>query len=748
MSRTPEHDRLSQLHAAGKISNQELDELRAAIERIDAAPQGRSTAHQRLVEQLLNGEISAAQFFYQVSDDGEAPLPTIPRRKPIEREPPQPGEILAYRFRLLEPVGEGAMGICWLAEDFEIRDGERVVLRNVCIKVLPPMLQADRSELRRFDKIFGQVHGLQHPNLCPVYLLETDQRYGRFLVMKYIKGMTLNEYRDAYVDKHGTFPLEEVARILKPVAEALDYIHSQDLLHRDIKPANLLISDDGSDIQIVDLGLVAAIHSSLTRVSKEPRDRAGTAAYMAPEQWLGQRLTGAADQYALAVVAYELIAGDLPFDCDNDIAWAHSAIHGPVPPVVSQTDAVNAALQQGLAKQPGQRFGTCTEFRAVLAGESEQSAASNEPDPLLPPEPEEMRTLAAKVRDEERKLLMFVSHEPEGHSILRAAFAENPPAGTASTIKRLSELPSSAKLRLDEIKDTLDYRHHFKKEFLDAERRHLDTVIQHMLDDPEHAASTSSLLFAKYERSLTARFPGWSRNVILKHFESKHREWTESGWPRVRNSDDVSQLEKFAKRFPNSRYCLTARERIAEHERLVAERKAQKEEETRQQERRAKEEATRKAKTQAAARRQERAGHIIGHGFIGAIIVGVSGLFSGWIGWATAFASAVLLALAIMYCIPFYAIPCALLGAICGRKGAIVGAIIGCTIAVIIGIFMFFGFASQGIPLSMFGLDSEMKVQTWIEASVWQWDTLEGVVGGAIIGAVGGVLIGISTADK
>jgi serine/threonine protein kinase len=171
--------------------------------------------------------------------------------------------------------------------------------RAVCVKLLPPEVQHDLTELGRVREMFQKVHALQHQHLCPVYLLGSDPLCGEFLVMKYIDGQTLSEYRRSYVEQHGEFPLTEVVRVLTPVAEALDYVHSQGLIHRDVKPANIMVSRDGQTVQVVDLGLAAEIQGSMNRVSKGARDIAGTAPYMAPEQLNGDPLDGKCDQYAL-----------------------------------------------------------------------------------------------------------------------------------------------------------------------------------------------------------------------------------------------------------------------------------------------------------------------------------------------------------------------------------------------------------------------------------------------------------------
>ncbi len=188
--------------------------------------------------------------------------------------------------------------------------------------------------------------------------------------MKYIDGMNLLEYRDEYIAEHGEFPVSEVERILKPVAAALDYAHQpgkvhngvKSVIHRDIKPENILISRDGREIQIVDFGLAAQVRMSLTRVSKVEMDSVGTRSYMAPEQWRGQFQDSKTDQYALAVVAYEMIADRLPFEVADPFQLRECVLNEPIPALADQSEIVNQALARALSKQREERFESCSQF--------------------------------------------------------------------------------------------------------------------------------------------------------------------------------------------------------------------------------------------------------------------------------------------------------------------------------------------------------------------------------------------------
>jgi serine/threonine protein kinase len=282
--------------------------------------------------------------------------------------------VVIGNFQLQSELGRGGMGEVWKAWDTK-------AARPVVIKLVPPELQHADEEMARVKAAFQRTHALNHQHICPVYLLDHDRRFGWYVVMKYIDGQTLSAYRATSVAQHGCFPLEQVVRLLRPIAEALDYAHGQKAIHRDIKPENILVLGQGEDMQLIDFGLAAEIRSSVTRVSQVRMEISGARPYMAPEQWRGDYQDQRTDQYALAVVAYELLAGRLPFDStDFDILRA-CVLNDPPPPIQDQPDAVNRALMLGLAKRREERFPTCLEFiQAIAAGaQSVLMASSNEP---------------------------------------------------------------------------------------------------------------------------------------------------------------------------------------------------------------------------------------------------------------------------------------------------------------------------------------------------------------------------------
>ncbi len=281
-----------------------------------------------------------------------------PNRPSAFGAPMSPGDML-QEYRLETLIGEGSFGQVWKAYS----DVEE---RHVAVKLLPPALSRDMEEVERVRQCFRRIHSLQHEFICPVYRMGQDTVHGYYLVMKYVEGVGLNTWRGSFGPKGPTAEL--AAELVRMAGEGLDYAHAQKVLHRDIKPGNLLCSAGGDNLQIVDFGLAEQIHSSMSRISGDGGDRAGTPAYMSPEACSGERQDGRSDQYSLACVAYYLFSGRPPFEGN---IWAVMSGHRdrPPAPVPGLPVAANAALLRGLAKRPEQRFASCEEFaRALRAG--------------------------------------------------------------------------------------------------------------------------------------------------------------------------------------------------------------------------------------------------------------------------------------------------------------------------------------------------------------------------------------------
>ena len=261
-------------------------------------------------------------------------------------------------YLLEEEVGAGGMAVVFRARD------ERLG-RPVAVKVLAPGLAGDEEFRRRFLREARAAAAVDDPHIIPVY--EAGQAGGvLFLAMRYVSGGDVR----GLLRREGSLPLGRAAAIISPVACALDAAHGAGLVHRDVKPANMLIDarpGRPDHVYLSDFGLAKAGSASvLTGAGPGP----GTVAYMAPEQIQGQQVDGRADQYALGCAAFELLAGGVPFERDQDMAVIYAHLSEPPPPLSARRAGLppplDEVLGRALAKAPEDRYASCGEFAGAL----------------------------------------------------------------------------------------------------------------------------------------------------------------------------------------------------------------------------------------------------------------------------------------------------------------------------------------------------------------------------------------------
>ncbi len=261
------------------------------------------------------------------------------------------------RYRLLEKAGVGGMSEVWKAEDQTLK-------RTVAVKVILGPVASESTFRERFLREARLVAGLEHPNVLPVFdygSATIDGEEVSYLVMPLVAGGSLKG-RVA-----GPVPPALAVTWLSAIASALDHAHAKGILHRDVKPGNVLMDSQGRPL-LADFGLArsAEVSSGLTATGTV----LGTPLYMAPEQATGAALSGRADQYALAVIAFELLAGRVPFSAQSPLAVLHQHVTAPPPPLSSvlpdTPPAVDAVLARGLSKEPADRFASCGAFVAAL----------------------------------------------------------------------------------------------------------------------------------------------------------------------------------------------------------------------------------------------------------------------------------------------------------------------------------------------------------------------------------------------
>ena len=243
---------------------------------------------------------------------------------------------------------------------------ERSLHRQVVVKLLPPQLTSEVSAAR-FEQEIQVAARLQHPNILPVLSAGAKDDL-LYYIMPYVPGESLRHR----LTRERKLPVEDAARILAEIADALAYAHSQGVVHRDIKPENILL--EGSHAVLTDFGVARALVAAASGAGRftDTGVVVGTPAYMSPEQAAGEHhIDARSDVYALAVVGYEMLSGALPFEGATARALLAAQLTALPKPVRSvRTDIpphVSAAIDRALAKDPNQRFPGGAEFRDALA---------------------------------------------------------------------------------------------------------------------------------------------------------------------------------------------------------------------------------------------------------------------------------------------------------------------------------------------------------------------------------------------
>jgi serine/threonine protein kinase/tetratricopeptide (TPR) repeat protein len=279
--------------------------------------------------------------------------------------PGQFTQSLEGRYTLTRQLGAGGMATVYLAHD--VRNG-----RQVAIKVLREHLAATLGPERFLQEIRTTAR-LQHPHILP--LLDSGEAAGQlFYVMPYVAGETLR----ARLERERTLPVNDVVRLTSQVASALESAHRAGVIHRDIKPENILLSE-GLPL-IADFGIAVAVAQAVDERMTATGSAIGTPAYMSPEQVLATgEIDACTDQYSLACIVFEAIAGQPPFRAATAFATMTEHVNGPIPRLTSPAAAVPpgvvVAVRRALAKRPADRFASVADFAAALSAAVERTSA-------------------------------------------------------------------------------------------------------------------------------------------------------------------------------------------------------------------------------------------------------------------------------------------------------------------------------------------------------------------------------------
>jgi serine/threonine-protein kinase len=282
------------------------------------------------------------------------------------------GSIFAGKYKIIEELGRGGMGLVYKAEDTKLK-------RTVALKFLPAELTLDPEARERFIQEAQAASALDHPNICTIHEIEETKAGQMYIAMACYEGESLKEKIAG-----GPLKFEEAIDLAIQIARGLAKAHQKDIIHRDIKPANIMITHDRV-VKIVDFGLAKlAGQVRLTRVGTT----IGTVAYMSPEQARGEAVDNRSDIWSLGVVLYEMLTGKLPFKGENEQALIYSILNDqpkPVTPVQSDLPfELDRIIGKAIAKDPPERYQHVYDIEADLKALKKQFEKKGEKKTITP----------------------------------------------------------------------------------------------------------------------------------------------------------------------------------------------------------------------------------------------------------------------------------------------------------------------------------------------------------------------------
>jgi serine/threonine protein kinase len=275
---------------------------------------------------------------------------------------------LSDRYRIERELGEGGMATVYLAEDLKHR-------RKVALKVLKPELAAVLGG-ERFVQEITTTASLQHPNILPLFDSGSADGF-LYYVMPYVEGETLRDR----LRRERQLSVADSLEITAQVAAALAYAHERGVVHRDIKPDNIMFSSGRA--VVADFGIARVFDAAGGNQLTATGMAVGTPAYMSPEQSAGEsNVDGRSDQYSLASVLYEMLAGEPPFTGQTAAAVIAKRLGSPTPQVRvvrnGVPESVDRALQKAMQRSPADRFASVTRFVEALRADP---ASAGSPGP-------------------------------------------------------------------------------------------------------------------------------------------------------------------------------------------------------------------------------------------------------------------------------------------------------------------------------------------------------------------------------
>jgi tRNA A-37 threonylcarbamoyl transferase component Bud32 len=286
------------------------------------------------------------------------------------------GQTVAGRYKITRLLGEGGMGAVYIGEQ---NIGGTV--RKVAIKTLHAHLSKDPKILQRFERECATVAELQHPNTIQLYDFGKTDDGILYMVMEFVQGESLA----AVLEKRKSLEPARAQHILQQICDALGEAHSLGIVHRDLKPDNIVLTERAKDwVKVLDFGIAKRSEAQDKEEQKLTQQGTvlGTPPYMSPEQFTGRPIDARSDIYSIAIIAYEMVAGHLPFNASTPWEWAtqHMTV-APQPLTTSPSggsipESMIYAIMRSLSKDPNERFATTKEFFDALSFTVEGPATS------------------------------------------------------------------------------------------------------------------------------------------------------------------------------------------------------------------------------------------------------------------------------------------------------------------------------------------------------------------------------------
>ncbi len=312
--------------------------------------------------------------------------------------------VLNDRYQLLDRIGSGGMAVVYRAQDL-------LLGRIVAVKMLHESFSSDEDFLRRFRQEAYSAASLQHPNIVTVHDIGEDG-HAQYIVMEYVNGQTLKQVIRQYSSDEQLMPISRFLNLIIQICDGIGYAHRANLVHCDVKPQNVIVTRDDR-IKVADFGIARAMSEASQHIQDD--DLWGTPQYFSPEQAAGEPPTPASDVYAIGIMMFEMLTGQLPFAADSHTALALMHIQDKPPLAGELNPAVPEQLElivdKILSKEPTGRYRTAGQLGRVLTTYRKNSQA--ETGPVSSMDVATMVTVAAPLSEQKTQIFPKPKHSGE-----------------------------------------------------------------------------------------------------------------------------------------------------------------------------------------------------------------------------------------------------------------------------------------------------------------------------------------------